>query len=172
MNPIEPTRFALSSSQEYVKSLIEKAGRTVLARADQSPSSLLLGSLFIRAVLNLPYALDQFPIKLSWTTDYGDSWATRTITIGHESLSFDTTEAFKSDQGWDHESTIDWEVDERRQVGWDEWVLEDVLSSFARDVADIECAVEFSTDYEHPFDHIIADPEPAAWHMAFTNPES
>lgn len=162
------TRLALKSSQEYIKTSLEKACRTVLARADQTPHSLLLGALFLRAVLELPNAIDQFPIKLSWKTDYGESWGMKTITIGREEITLDTTEAFDSGMGWDHESSVDWTVDETRQTGLDEWVLEEVLASFARDVSDADSKVYFSTDCDHEYDHLANDPEPLLWDSAFT----
>lgn len=161
------TRLALKSSQEYVKTSLEKACRAVLARADQMPHSLLLGALFLRAVLQLPNAIDQFPIQLSWKVDYDESWGMKTITIGRDGITLDTTEAFNSGKGWDHESSVDWTVDDTRQTGLDEWVLEDVLSSFARDVSDPDASVHFSTDYDHDFDHLADDPEPLFWDSAF-----
>lgn len=161
------TRFALRPSQEYVKLSLEKACRAALARHDQNPHSVLLGALFLRAVRALPVAIDQFPIHLSWKIDYGESWGMRTVTIGPESLSLDTTEAFDSGHGWDHESTVDWAVDQSRQQDLDEWVLEDMLTSFARDMSDPGCLVYFSTDSEHAFEDIANDPEPLDWHEAF-----
>lgn len=164
-----PRRLSLRSSQEYVKLSLEKACRASLARPDQDPHSVLLGALFLRAVLALPVAIDQFPIHLSWKIDYGESWGKKTVTIGHESLSLETIEAFNSGHGWDHESTIDWAVDESRQQGLDEWVLEDVLTAFARDVSDPGCSVYFSTDSDHAFEEIVYDPEPIDWHEAFND---
>jgi hypothetical protein len=161
------TRLALTSSQEYVKTSLEKACRAVLARSDQTPHSLLLGALFLRAVLQLPDAIDQFPIQLSWKVDYGESWGMKTITLGREGITLDTNEAINSGKGWDHESSVDWTVDETRQTGLDEWVLQDVLSSFARDVSDPDASVHFSTDYDHDFDHLADDPEPLFWDSAF-----
>lgn len=163
------TRLALTSTQEYVKTSLEKACRAALARTDQTPHSLLLGALFLRAVLQLPNAIDQFPIQLSWKVDYGESWGMKTITIGRDGITLDTTEAFDSGKGWDHESSVDWTVDETRQTGLDEWVLEDVLSSFARDVSETDCAVHFSTDYDHDFQGMADDPEPMDWHEAFSD---
>lgn len=161
--------YALEQSQKYVKVLLEKACRAAMARPDQEPYSLLMGALFLRSVLALPSIIDQFPIQLIWQVDYRDSWAMKTITIGHEGITLDTSEAFDSGMGWDHESSVDWTVDEMRQTGLDELVLEDVLSSFARDVSAANCKVYFSTDYDHEFDHIANDPEPINWHEAFTS---
>lgn len=161
------TRLALKPSQEYVKTSLEKACRAVLARTDQAPHSLLLGALFLRAVLQLPNAIDQFPIQLGWKVDYGESWGMKTITIGRDGITLDTTEAFDSGKGWDHESSVDWMVDETRQTGLDEGGLKDVLSSFPRDVSDPDALVHFSTDYDHDFDHLANDPEPLVWDSAF-----
>lgn len=160
--------YALEQSQEYVKVLLEKACRAAMARPDQQPYSLLMGALFLRAVLALPTAIDQFPIQLCWKVDYGDSWGMKTITIGHGAITLDTTEAFDSGMGWDHETSVDWTVDELQQTGLDELVLEDVLSSLARDVSTIDCQVYFSTDYDHEFDHVANDPEPIDWNSVFT----
>lgn len=160
-------RLAFTSSQEYVKTSLEKACRAVLARIEQTPHSLLLGALFLRAVLQLPNAIDQLPIKLSWKVDYGESWGMKTVTIGGEGITLDTTEGYNSGMGWDHESSVDWTVDETRQTGLDEWVLEEVLSSFARDVSDAGASVYFSTDYDHEYDHLANDPEPLFWDSAF-----
>ena len=161
--------YALEQSQKYVKVLLEKACRAAMARPDQEPYSLVMGALFLRAVLALPKAIDQFPIQLSWKIDYGDSWGMKTISIGHEAITLDTTEAFESGTGLDHETSVDWSVDEMQQAGLDELVLEDVLSSLARDMSATNCQVYFSTDYDHSFDNIANDPEPVDWHSAFTD---
>jgi len=164
----EPTLLALKPSQKYVRTLLEKACRAVQARTDQMPHSLLLGALFLRAVLHLPKAIDQFPIQLSWKVDYGGSWGMKTISIGRDGILLDTLEGFDSGTGWDHESTVDWSVDETCQTGLDEWVLKEVLASFANNVSDPDASAYFSTDYDHELDHIANDPEPLVWHSAFT----
>jgi hypothetical protein len=161
------TRLALLPTQEYVKRCLEKAARAAIARPDQDPHSLLLGALFLRAVVALPVGIDQFPIQLSWKIDHGDSWGMKTITIGHEALSLDTIEGFDSGQGWDHESSVEWSVDDSSQQGLDGWVLEDVLTAFARDVSSPECEVGFSSDYDHDYQEIANDPEPIKWQEAF-----
>ena len=161
------TLFALKPSQEYVKVCLEKACRAALARPGQNPHSFLLGALFLSAVQRLPFASEQFAIKLSWKIDYGESWGLKTITIGDGGLSLDTTEAFNSGMGWDHESTVDWSVDESRQRGLDELVLEDVLTALATDMSDPDCEVRFSTDTDHPYDEIAEDP--IDWDSAFSN---
>lgn len=167
MDQPEITRYALSPSQEYVRTLLDNACRQAMARRDQDPASLVLGGLFLRAVRQLPVALDQFPISLSWKRDCGDSWGMQTITIGWEEIVLDTTEGFNSGQGWDHESNDIWRVDEQSQRGLDECELEDWLLTFASMVADRGLRVGFSTDCDHPIEGIHDDPEPQSWFLAF-----
>ena len=115
--------FALSASQKYVRDSLERACRTAMARLDQTPFSLALGALFLRAVLQLPKRIDQCAVSLRWETNEKTSWAMKSVTIGFDQLSVETTEAFDSGVGWDHETSIDWLVDESHQQGLDEWVL-------------------------------------------------
>lgn len=164
-------RLALRPSQEYVRICLEKACRAVLARGDQQPYSLLLGALFLRAVTQLPYVVDQVELALSWKIDYELSWGEKTIAIGDGQIRLSTTEAFNSGMGWDSESTEDWSVDETRQRGLDEFVLEDVLTSFARDVADLGCEVRFATNCDTSFDDMVGDPDSVDWEAAFGTAE-
>lgn len=158
MDRSEITRYALSPSQEYVRTLLEKACRRVMARHDQAPDSLVLGGLFLRAVCQLPAALNQFPISLSWSRSCENSYGCQILTIGWEEISLGVTESFDSGSGWDSESEIIWRVDEERQRGLEEMELEDWLFTFANMVEDTSLKVAFSTDCDHPIDGIYDDP--------------
>ena len=164
-----PPKLALSGAQEYVRTCLENACRVALARHDQPPHSLLLGALFLWAVRGLPFGVEQFPITLTLKTDHDEAYVIKSMTIGGAHLSLHSTEGINSGMGWDERLTVDWSVDDIRQEGLDEWVLEDVLRSFARDVGDPECEVHFSTDCDHDFQHIVHAPEPVEWQAAFDN---
>jgi hypothetical protein len=138
-----------------------------MARKDQTPRSLLFGALFLRAVAALPYAIDQFPIQLVWKISYRDSWGMQTIQIGHEEIILDTTEAFDSGHGWDHETNVLWKVDEHSSTCIDESALESFLSYFVHQVTSDDCKVYFATEWDHGLEDFIEDLDVLPWSKAF-----
>jgi hypothetical protein len=161
------TKYALEPSQEYVKIFLEKACRAAMARADQNPHSLILGAFFLRAVLALPYTVEQISVELCWIVDYGQSWAQKTIRIGDEMIIIETTEAADSGRGWDSETHLNWKVDTIHSSCMDEQELEYLLSAFLNQVSYHGHKVYFYTDYDLELPDMTEHPDPTPWRLAF-----
>lgn len=141
-----PARLALGRGQAFIRAGCERACRAIIGRPDQTPLSIFLGALFLRAVVELPRIQQQRTIRLVKLEDHEEAEVERSIVISPLSLSFQTCERVKHEFGGGERTSIEWRVDGHRKQGWDDLVLADMLSYTARDAADPDCTVFFASD--------------------------